>query len=110
MRVGESNLRHNRFARTANGLAVTAQKADALDYQLARSRKNDAIQDQELHRGLAFGTRTAQMRNLAHWNDFSARRNWERVQDSNTVNHLASRLQDNRARSLERLSQVRRWI
>ena len=31
MHIGESQLRHNRFVRTANGLAATAHKANILD-------------------------------------------------------------------------------
>ena len=31
MRLGESQLRHNRYARTANGLAATTHKANVLD-------------------------------------------------------------------------------
>jgi hypothetical protein len=110
MRQGEGYLRHQRVGRTVQGLAATAHKANVLDHQLARSRRDDVVQDGQLAHNLALSTRAAQLRGVAHWNDFTARRNQERAQDHNIVNHLSSRLQDNRARSLERLHQVRRWI
>jgi hypothetical protein len=110
MRLHESGLRHNRFARTVQRLAATAQKADLLDHELVRSRRDDWAQNAQLHHGLAHGTWAAQARGAAHWNDFTARRNWERAKDNNIVNHLSTRFADNRARSLERLNEVRRWL
>ena len=49
MRLGEAQLRHHRVARTAEGLANTARKANVLDNELARSRRDDAAQNRKYH-------------------------------------------------------------
>ena len=48
MRLGEAQLRYRRVARTAEGLANTAHKANILDNKLARSRRDDVVQDKML--------------------------------------------------------------
>ena len=62
LRYNESRLRNHRVARTVEGLAATNRIANVLSGEIARSRRDDVVQDRQLAEGLAWGTRAAIIR------------------------------------------------